>query len=122
MRDVQKTFDACVKELRDAGYSIGDRLEVKVGDEEWSKRYDGYCVLNDNGSYTITIAKIFFREDCPWRLIREVFFHELLHTVQGCMNHGLPWQSYAGFVDKEFGTNILNNQLNHTRPLYGFKP
>ena len=122
MRDYQKTFYACVKELTDRGYGIGTIKEVKIGDDEFSARYDGFCVLNDDGTYTITIAPIFFREDCPWRLIREVIFHELLHTIRGCMNHGVPWQTYAGFVDRDFRTNILYNHIHRVRNLYGFKP
>lgn len=32
--------------------------------------------------------------------------HEILHTVDGCMNHGKKWQSHALTMNRKFGYDI----------------
>ena len=122
MRNPEKVVNDCIRDLEKAGWKPGKIKEIKVGDEEWSERYDGFCELNDDDTYTITIAKIFFREDCPYRLIREVVYHELIHTMPHCMDHKWTWTHIAQHVDDKFGTHIVEYQGKCIRNLYGFKP
>lgn len=32
--------------------------------------------------------------------------HEILHTVEGCMNHGITWQRHANKMNRLFGYDI----------------
>ena len=55
---------------------------------------------------------------CNRYLIKNVIAHELIHTVQGCFNHGYMFRAYANKLnrlgynveiknnDKQFGQNI----------------
>lgn len=46
--------------------------------------------------------------------------HEILHTVEGCMNHGAKWTRLAGVMNEKNGYNISRNssheQLGIKRP------
>ena len=41
------------------------------------------------------------------RAVRNTLIHELLHTCQGCLNHGPKWKYYADLVQREMGYKIL---------------
>lgn len=38
--------------------------------------------------------------------LKETILHELLHTINGCMNHGTKWKNYAKQVNEAYGYNI----------------
>ena len=40
------------------------------------------------------------------KIIRQIIAHELLHTANGCMNHGAKWKEYAEAMNSAFGYNI----------------
>lgn len=43
--------------------------------------------------------------------IREILFHELLHTAPECMNHGVLWKTYAEEINRRYGCRVT--RLGH---------
>ncbi len=77
------------------------------------KRF-GQCKVMRKGCFSINIAAMMFQAED--RYVEEVILHELLHSCQGCMNHGKQWRVYAEQVNQAYGTNISRTS---TREQYG---
>lgn len=58
-------------------------------------RYHKYIRFSEYARYTDNEKQV-------WNTI----YHELLHTIKGCMNHGKEWQKWADIVNKALGFNI----------------
>lgn len=55
----------------------------------------GFCKqIGDD--YKISVSK--FSDEFSEHIQTGTFIHELLHTINGCMNHGSLWQLYANKV------------------------
>lgn len=52
--------------------------------------------------YTIILSKYLL--NCDLQLIKNTIAHELIHTCEGCFNHGALFKAYASMVN-----NKLNN-------------
>lgn len=87
--------------LEDIGIEIGqiDRI-VHLNDR--TKSF-GIC-KRENGIFTIYISRYF--KDNDYKEVMNTLLHELLHTVEGCFNHGNKWSSLANNVNKEYNYNI----------------
>lgn len=55
------------------------------------------------GDFEIEISKFILGD---MNKLTETIYHELLHTVKGCLNHGSKWKSLASKVNSIYGTNI----------------
>lgn len=42
------------------------------------------------------------------RILRDTFAHELIHTIDGCMNHSKLFKYYASFVNDELGCRVTS--------------
>ncbi len=61
----------------------------------------GWC-KKINGGYVVAINKnIVFKKD-----LQETIIHELIHTIDGCLNHNKKWRSYASLCSYKFGVEI----------------
>ena len=47
---------------------------------------------------------------CDKRDIETILIHELLHTCNGCFNHGKKWKLYSERVSEELGYKITRTQ------------
>lgn len=52
-----------------------------------------------DGIYTISINYLLLEDDCPEEALTNTLVHELLHCVDGCMNHGEKWQKLVEIVN-----------------------
>jgi len=77
-------------------YKIGfnDRALKRYG--RCSRKTDYH---NKTITYNITINK-YFTECCDEEKVKNTIMHELLHTLHGCMNHGVGWKSYADILNR----------------------
>lgn len=103
--DLNQMLEDCKKELTSVGYdevqnkyysvSINSRFRKKLG-----------CCSYDKKSYfyKIQISKIFM-EISPDK-VKNTMMHELIHSIDGCMNHGPKFQYLASLVNSNFGYNV----------------
>ena len=59
-----------------------------------------------NGRYSININVLLLNKNCPENSLYETLYHELLHCVDGCMNHGIKWQQLAELVSDCYNVDI----------------
>ena len=64
-----------------------------------------------NHRYRIRINKNWLNQNPPIEHLQNTIFHELLHSCNGCMNHGPRWKAYAQKVNIKWGTNISRTSL-----------
>lgn len=103
MRDLQQYISICQYELASIGIQCGAIEEIKVNTR--AKRKFGLCQKSNNG-YIIEISYILLYEQNPELALKNTIIHELLHTCEGCFNHGVQWQVLADKVNKHFGYHI----------------
>lgn len=89
-----------------------DALDIHYGEiKEFVVNYRaksrwGLCHINDDKSFTIQITNELLKDNVSEKALETTILHELLHTVNGCFNHGIIWQTYANMVNAEYGYNI----------------
>ena len=89
-----------VDDLRSIGIATGDIKNVEINTR--ATRRLGLCRKEPDG-YVIEISKFILNDI---NTLENTVYHELLHTVEGCMNHGSKWKSLAEKVNKVYNTNI----------------
>ena len=94
----------CNKKLLDIGVPLGGVSKV-ISNPKMHSRWG--CCYRRNGfkTFDIEIAERLMLS-ADYEGIDHVMMHELLHTIQGCFNHGPMWKSWANVVCKAFGYNV----------------
>lgn len=104
MRDLIELANVCMLELDEIGIEYAEVIHWEVNTR--AKKRWGLCTHNLNGSYTISISSRLLADDVAVDGAINTIIHELLHTVQGCMNHGENWKREANKVNRAYGYNI----------------
>lgn len=103
MRDLQKYANECINDMKVLGIKVPYIKEFKVNKRAKS-RY-GQC-QRINGGYSINICVDLLDEECPLGALKETLYHEIIHTLPRCFNHGEEFKRYAGMVNKAYGVNV----------------
>lgn len=93
----------CIKDLNAIGIYPNEIYEFTVNTR--AKGRWGQARVR-NGIYTININADLLEDNCPEKALRETLYHELLHCVDGCMNHGAKWNRLADLVNDCYSMNI----------------
>lgn len=103
MKDIWKLYDICVNQLDSIGivYSIVDNIVVN----RRAKAMWGRCTDIGN-RYKIEISVSLLEDNVDDMATLNTLMHELLHTCDGCMNHGAKWKEYANMVNNTYGYSI----------------
>lgn len=105
MRDLQRYANECVNDMKAIGIDVPVIKEFKVNTRAKS-RY-GQCAYNSRTkTYVIEICSDLLDEECNVMALRETIFHEIIHTLPNCMNHGSEFKKYAEKVNNFYKTNI----------------
>ncbi|MGC2873505.1 SprT-like domain-containing protein [Ihubacter sp. mB4P-1] len=103
---LEKILRQCIIELREIGiYPSNDILSIS--ENKRAKKRLGCCKLTEIGGekgYQLEISSML--QGYGDRIIKDVVFHELLHTCPGCMNHGKKWKRLADSVNQAYGCSI----------------
>lgn len=59
----------------------------------------GRCYQRGKGIYDIEISEKLLQDNIEDQYIKDTIAHELLHTVEGCCNHGWYWHKLADIVN-----------------------
>lgn len=117
---INRLYLECVNELETINIQISDQIKQVIINNRAKKRL-GCCKKkseNNNEFYYIEISdKMLEKRDVE---IKEVIIHELLHTCEGCMNHGSKWKAEVNKVNKCYGYNITTtSKLNSEQIING---
>lgn len=56
--------------------------------------------------YSISISKVLLADNAPVKGLKETIIHELLHAVDGCLDHGYKWTALVNKVNRSYGYAI----------------
>lgn len=104
MKDLKKLVMECVREQGELGIKYSRNITWKVS-TAYIRKW-GQCRKKPDGTYEITIAERLLRDSVDDDAIKDTIHHELLHSVEGCMNHGELWKRNAAKLNHGYGYSI----------------
>ena len=105
MRDLQKYAKECIKDMETVGINV-PKIEKFVVNTRAKKRFGQCCYNKKTKKYIIEISNDLLDERCPVIALKDTIFHEIIHTLPNCMNHGSEFKRYAKILNNAYGTNI----------------
>ncbi len=107
MKDVFAIYENCKGKLQNLGIETGEIKRVKVNTRAVSRW--GRCKKVSYDMYEIEISAVLLQDDVDDKGAETTMLHELLHSCEGCMNHGAKWKALANKVNAAYGYNIKRN-------------
>lgn len=104
MKNFQNLYLECMQELRDIGIEYGCVSKWEINTK--AKKRWGQCEDLGHGYYSINISVRLLADGVDDVATKTTILHELLHTCDGCMNHGKEWLRLADEVNRAYGYNI----------------
>lgn len=102
------TFETCVNNLLENDFPLPlAYIDTQIHLTHKAK-YFGICrhkVTNGIMYHTIGLNANFVSQGTNKAIINTIY-HELLHTLPNCNNHGKYWKMYANKVNRLFGLNV----------------
>ena len=114
MRDLQIYANECINDMKNLGINV-PVIDKFVVNKRAKSRF-GRCIYDyKKKTYTIEICNDLLNEECNVLALKETIFHELIHTLPNCMNHGKEFKKYAGIINKKYHTNIKRACTNEEK-------
>lgn len=104
MWDLQRYANECINDMKELGFEPRITADKFTVNTRAKKRY-GQC-KRINGEFFININSDLLRDECPILSLRETIFHELIHTLPKCWNHGDEFTRIAEIVNRRYHTNV----------------
>ena len=98
MKDLHKLANECIADLTAARMRLRTVRNWKIGTKK--KNLWGLCETVAPGVFDISISEVLLQDDVSDQAAKNTIAHELLHTVDGCMNHGKYWHKLAKLVNE----------------------
>lgn len=99
--------------------AICDELDLPVSKNvswvtfrEWNNY--GRCIHYKDDHYVIKINTVYFKKDDERyrRYLLSTIIHELIHSIEGCMNHGENFLKNAEIVNQKYGEGFIRPTNN----------
>lgn len=103
MRNLEKYGKMCIENLNAIGI-YPNKIESFTVNTRAKRRW-GQTRKKD-GKYYININAELLNENASENGLIETIMHELLHCVDGCMNHGKKWQELAEIASDCYNVDI----------------
>lgn len=105
MKNLNRYAYKCINELIELGIEIGDIDEITINTR--AKKRWGQCKYHTNtNTYSISISNRLVDDNVDDMALLNTLMHEILHTCDGCMNHGDEWKHYAEMVNRKYGYHV----------------
>lgn len=109
MRDYTQIAIEVMIQVREAGIVPGNIRRIVTNSR--TKNRWGRCTRKlDNMTgdfyYEIEIGEWMTEEKFPEKLIRNTIAHEIIHSCEGCMNHGVKFHQLASIMNAKYGYDI----------------
>lgn len=109
MRDLQKLFMKCINELKVIDIPFSSNIIKVAANSRLSSTY-GRCkrTRNSNGTfdYQIEIASFLLNDNLPDKVVRSTIMHEIVHTCNGCFDHGKLFHKYGEIISDCYDVEI----------------
>lgn len=107
MKKINELYKEVIEEAKKINLPISTNINDEIIINKRAKRRFGCCKKIKKGliiSYEIEISYRLI--ECEEKFVKQTLAHEILHTCQGCDNHGQIWKSYAKRMNTKYGYNI----------------
>lgn len=107
MLNANELLQKGIEQVKSVGIIPGKINPNVVINSKAASRF-GLCSRKKNGKYDyeIQLNSILLEAGADEKAAMNTMIHEILHTCEGCMNHGPKWKSYAAIMNRKFGYNI----------------
>jgi len=100
---LNEILEVVINEAQEVNIPVSFYINREVKINTRAKKRMGCCLKKGN-EYIIEISS--FVIDCEEKLIKEILAHEIIHTCDGCFNHGSLWKTYVKRMNYIYGYNI----------------
>lgn len=99
--EIKDTVKKCFEMVYDVGIDLGDIYKITINKRMYSslgrcKRSGDYFEIEINPALL----------DSPKIDLEDTILHEMIHTVDGCWNHGAEWKRNAKIINDRYGYSI----------------
>ena len=101
MRNLTVSANKCMKMLDEINIPYKKPNKWRVS-KRMTRAFGQYSI----SKHEIAITERLLDERLPVKMLENTIIHELIHTCDGCYNHGSKFQAYGRKVNKELGYNI----------------
>lgn len=111
MEHINELFKEVLNESKKINLPISNNIINNITLNKRAKSRFGCCKKIKKGmslNYEIELSNRLI--GCDDKIIKQILAHEILHTCQGCNNHGSIWKSYAEKMNIEYGYNIKRTE------------
>ena len=108
MKDLKRLYSEVVLEALSVGLDISDRITGIEVNSRLSRALGRCCARYgyDGYTYRIEINPCILANGLEDRISKNTIMHELIHTCDGCLNHGYEFQRRAVMVNRKLGYNV----------------
>lgn len=106
MKNLTRLFYESMCEVKRAGLQPGEIRNISINTR--AKNRWGQTKMVQNHWYVIDVSDRLLNDNVSDTATKDTIIHEILHTCEGCFNHGEPWQRAA-------------NRINSCYPQYNIK-
>lgn len=107
MKNLNKLFNEVLSDIESLDIPVRTVSEL-VSNKKYVRTW-GHCerlrTVGGKVCFKISIAESLLDDSLDDMAAKTTIAHELLHTIDGCMNHGPKWNKYARLLDV-FGYNV----------------
>lgn len=105
LEDIKSEVQECVMMLQSLGYTMAEKqYEVAYLSERTNKCF-GRCKSLGNNRYLLSFNRKYLDVGDP-KNIHNTIMHEVIHSVNGCMNHQSLWKVVVARINSAFGYSI----------------
>ena len=98
--NINQFLQDCINDLLTIGIPVSKEIDPDVRIKKVTS-YAGRC--SGRKPHVITLSEyVLGNED----VLKDVVYHELIHTCPGCQNHGWKFKEYAYKINQIYQTNI----------------
>lgn len=103
VRDLKAVYSECIAEVVNAGIVPGNIVSVTVNTR--AVKQLGLC-RRRYSNFHISISSRLLADSVPIKTLKGAVIHEILHSCDGCMNHGEMWLRLAAIMNRKYGYSI----------------
>ncbi len=105
MKNLSEYAELCMMILDDCGIAYDDGVAIFANDR-FTSLYGQARRRRGALHFEISINSALLEDTVADKALENTILHELLHTVEGCQNHGAKWKRLANLVNSRYGYDI----------------